>query len=65
MKINPHYEALKNQYKYRIFAPLFTKINTREGEKSSLFISRNVQKNCRELIAKCIKRKTRFIFNRF
>ena len=42
MKIFPLFAALKNQYKSCIFAPLFTIMNKREDEKSSLFISRHV-----------------------
>ena len=42
MKIIPLSGALKNQYKSCIFAPLFTIMNKREDEESSLFISIHV-----------------------
>ncbi|WP_422106132.1 ribosome assembly cofactor RimP [Winogradskyella sp.] len=50
MKIIPLLRALKNQYKSCIFAPLFTIMNKREDEESSLFISDMFRETVKELL---------------
>ena len=49
--------ALTNTFKYCIFASLFTEMNTREDEKSSLFISNMFKKTVEDLLEKALEER--------